>query len=31
MARATVPHFREHGGGAILNIGSTAGLRPRPG
>ncbi|UZF95225.1 SDR family oxidoreductase [Bosea sp. NBC_00550] len=31
MARATVPHFREHGGGVILNIGSTAGLRPRPG
>ncbi|AOO83614.1 SDR family oxidoreductase [Bosea vaviloviae] len=31
MARATVPHFREHGGGVILNIGSTAGIRPRPG
>ena len=31
MARATVPHFRERGGGIILNIGSTAGLRPRPG
>ncbi len=31
MARAVVPHFREHGGGVILNIGSTAGLRPRPG
>ena len=31
MARATVPHFRAHGGGVILNIGSTAGLRPRPG
>lgn len=31
MARATIPHFREHGGGVILNIGSTAGLRPRPG
>ena len=31
MARATVPHFREHGGGVILNIGSTAGVRPRPG
>ena len=29
--KATVPHFREHGGGVILNIGSTAGLRPRPG
>jgi 3-oxoacyl-[acyl-carrier protein] reductase len=31
MAKATVPHFREHGGGVILNIGSTAGVRPRPG
>ena len=31
MAKATVPHFREHGGGVILNIGSTAGIRPRPG
>lgn len=31
MAKAIVPHFREHGGGVILNIGSTAGLRPRPG
>ena len=31
IARATVPHFRQHGGGVILNIGSTAGLRPRPG
>jgi 3-oxoacyl-[acyl-carrier protein] reductase len=31
MARATVPHFRQHGGGVILNIGSTAGVRPRPG
>lgn len=31
MARATVPHFRERGGGVILNIGSTAGIRPRPG
>lgn len=31
MARATVPHFREHGGGVILNVGSTAGIRPRPG
>ena len=26
-----MPHFRAHGGGVILNIGSTAGLRPRPG
>ncbi len=31
MAKAIVPHFREHGGGVILNIGSTAGVRPRPG
>jgi 3-oxoacyl-[acyl-carrier protein] reductase len=26
-----LPHFRKRGGGTILNIGSTAGLRPRPG
>ena len=26
-----MPHFRKHGGGVIINIGSTAGLRPRPG
>jgi 3-oxoacyl-[acyl-carrier protein] reductase len=31
MARAAVPHFRGRGGGVILNIGSTAGIRPRPG
>jgi 3-oxoacyl-[acyl-carrier protein] reductase len=31
MAKAVVPHFRGRGGGAILNIGSTAGIRPRPG
>lgn len=31
MAKAIVPHFRERGGGVILNIGSTAGIRPRPG
>lgn len=30
-ARAAVPHFRRQGGGTILNIGSTAGIRPRPG
>jgi 3-oxoacyl-[acyl-carrier protein] reductase len=30
-ARAFVPHFREKGGGVIVNIGSTAGIRPRPG
>ena len=28
---AAVPHLREGAGGVILNIGSTAGLRPRPG
>jgi 3-oxoacyl-[acyl-carrier protein] reductase len=31
MAKAVVPHFRARGHGIILNIGSTAGLRPRPG
>ncbi len=31
FARAVVPHFRQSGGGVILNIGSTAGIRPRPG
>ena len=30
-ARAVVPVFRRRGGGAFLNIASTAGLRPRPG
>jgi 3-oxoacyl-[acyl-carrier protein] reductase len=30
-ARFFVPHFRERGGGVIVNIGSTAGIRPRPG
>jgi 3-oxoacyl-[acyl-carrier protein] reductase len=30
-AKAAVPHFRSRGGGVILNIGSTAGIRPRPG
>ena len=29
--QAVVPHFRASGGGVIINIGSTAGLRPRPG
>jgi 3-oxoacyl-[acyl-carrier protein] reductase len=31
MAKAFVPHFRSIGGGVFLNIGSTAGIRPRPG
>jgi 3-oxoacyl-[acyl-carrier protein] reductase len=31
MAKATVPHMRQRGGGVIVNIGSTAGIRPRPG
>jgi 3-oxoacyl-[acyl-carrier protein] reductase len=30
-AKAVVPHFRANGGGVIVNIGSTAGIRPRPG
>lgn len=29
--QAVVPAFRRRGGGVIINIGSTAGLRPRPG
>lgn len=31
MTRACVPVMRAQGGGNIINIGSTAGLRPRPG
>lgn len=31
MSHAVVPHFRSVGGGVILNVGSTAGIRPRPG
>ncbi len=31
MARAAVPLLKARGGGVIINIGSTAGLRPRPG
>jgi 3-oxoacyl-[acyl-carrier protein] reductase len=30
-ARHVVPLFRQHGGGVIVNIASTAGVRPRPG
>ena len=29
--QAVVPHFRKVGGGVIINIGSTAAVRPRPG
>jgi 3-oxoacyl-[acyl-carrier protein] reductase len=31
FVRAVVPLMRDAGGGVILNIGSTAGIRPRPG
>lgn len=31
FCQAVVPHFRKRKSGAIINIGSTAGLRPRPG
>jgi 3-oxoacyl-[acyl-carrier protein] reductase len=31
MAHAAVPVMRAQGGGVIINIGSTAGIRPRPG
>ena len=31
MVRAVVPPMRENGGGVMLNVGSTAGIRPRPG
>jgi len=30
-AQAFIPHMRAHGGGVFINVGSTAGLRPRPG
>ena len=31
MVHAVVPLMRDHGGGAMINVGSTAGIRPRPG
>lgn len=31
FVRAIVPSMRASGGGVILNVGSTAGIRPRPG
>ncbi|WP_366555864.1 glucose 1-dehydrogenase [Aquibaculum sediminis] len=31
MAKATVPAMRAKGGGSVINVGSTAGIRPRPG
>ncbi len=31
MVRAVVPLMRDNGGGVMLNVGSTAGMRPRPG
>ncbi len=31
MAHAVVPLMRQRGSGVILNVGSTAGIRPRPG
>lgn len=31
MTHAIVPHWREQGSGVMINVGSTAGIRPRPG
>ncbi|MEM7696083.1 MAG: SDR family oxidoreductase [Pseudomonadota bacterium] len=31
MTKSIVPHWRDHGGGVMINVGSTAGIRPRPG
>ncbi len=29
--KAIVPYWQSHGGGVMINVGSTAGIRPRPG
>lgn len=31
MTQAIVPHWRDIGGGVMINVGSTAAIRPRPG
>ena len=31
MTHAILPHWRATGGGVMINVGSTAGIRPRPG
>jgi len=31
MTKTIVPHFKNNGGGVMINVGSTAGIRPRPG
>jgi 3-oxoacyl-[acyl-carrier protein] reductase len=31
MTKSIVPHWRATGGGVMINVGSTAGIRPRPG
>lgn len=31
MTKAVVPHWRSNGGGVMVNVGSTAGISPRPG
>ncbi|MBK0398304.1 SDR family oxidoreductase [Limibaculum sp. M0105] len=31
MTHTALPHWRQIGGGVMLNVGSTAGIRPRPG
>lgn len=31
MTQSMVPHWRQIGGGVMINVGSTAGIRPRPG